>query len=370
MEQVRGIKTKHQINFIAIQETQMVDISKINIGGFWDNSHFNFVIQGSTGRSGGLIYIWDEKVFKKRQTLCTRNYILIEGTMKGVDGVVFVVNVYAPQETSLKKDLWEELNSLKNEKAGVWIFLGDFNCVRDTFERKNSAFCAVSASDFNSFIVQADLTEYKMGGGLFTFLSEVGGKCSKIDRILVGHDFVTAWPNATLLALPKKYSDHRPVILSCVDIKSGPKPFKFFNSWLRNKDLEGVILEAFRGCRVSGPPDLCFTRKLKACKNAIKKWRFLVNKEETDQKGKWSAKINELDSLSEVKDFTESEVNERLECKLKLAEFERCRLLDLKQRARINWAIDGDENSAYFHGIINCHKNTNNINGLILGVCG
>ena len=39
-------------------------------------------------------------------------------------------------------------------------------------------------------------------------------------------------------------------------------------------------------------------------------------------------------------------------------------MLDLKQKARIKWDIDGDENINFFHGVINCNKRRNMLNGL------
>lgn len=38
--------------------------------------------------------------------------------------------------------------------------------------------------------------------------------------------------------------------------------------------------------------------------------------------------------------------------------------MDLKQKAKIKWAIEGDENSTFFHGIINNKLKKSRINGL------
>ncbi|XP_076937062.1 uncharacterized protein LOC143604483 [Bidens hawaiensis] len=189
-----------------------------------------------------------------------------------------------------------------------------------------------------------------MGGFLFTFLSEDGGKCSKIDRVLVGTEFLNRWPEASLLALPKKYSDHRPLILTCADQKFGPKPFRFFNSWLRHANLEGLVKECVRNCQVRGAPDLVFAEKLQACKRMIKVWRKGkgVDRDENGLILKLETRVNELDSKAEYGDLTDDEIKERLDCQCKVEEAEKCELLDLKQRARIKWAVEGDENSAFF----------------------
>ena len=38
----------------------------------------------------------------------------------------------------------------------------------------------------------------------------------------------------------------------------------------------------------------------------------------------------------------------------------------MKQRARVRWASKGDENSRYFHGLVNCRKASNGLPGLMI----
>ena len=39
--------------------------------------------------------------------------------------------------------------------------------------------------------------------------------------------------------------------------------------------------------------------------------------------------------------------------------------LDLKQKARIKWAIEGDENTNFFHSLVKHKRRRNNLKGLI-----
>ncbi|XP_076884607.1 uncharacterized protein LOC143533846 [Bidens hawaiensis] len=343
---------------MAIQETQMVDLNKIKVSNIWDNSPFDYIIQNACGRSGGLLCLWDPNIFTLQDSKHSRYYIWVKGVIKGVERDVFVVNVYAPQDSNLKKALWDELSTLMEENDGLWITLGDFNCVRNPNKRKNSVFCLSSASDFNNFINRADLYEYNIGGYKFTYLSDVGNKCSKIDRILVGQEFINYWPLATLTALPKKYSDHRPLVLSCVDLNFGPKPFRFFNSWLLNKDLEKVVTVANNIPVTDERPDVRLANKLRRCKIAIKAWRKEMVYKEHGMRKELYNRLNTLDICTEISTLTEQEDEERIVCKKRIEELEKSKLLDLKQNAGIKWVIEGDENSAYFHDIINCHKKT------------
>ena len=62
----------------------------------------------------------------------------------------------------------------------------------------------------------------------------------------------------------------------------------------------------------------------------------------------------------------EGEISERRAGFQKLAEMERFMTCDIKQRAKIKWVIDGDENSSFFHGFINNKKRKNGIAGLLI----
>lgn len=41
-------------------------------------------------------------------------------------------------------------------------------------------------------------------------------------------------------------------------------------------------------------------------------------------------------------------------------------MMDVKQKAKIRWAVDRDENSKLFHGFINNNNRRNRINGLMI----
>ncbi|XP_076932415.1 uncharacterized protein LOC143597936 [Bidens hawaiensis] len=98
------------------------------------------------------------------------------------------------------------------------IIAGDLNEVREPSDRRNSEFIASNAAAFNKFIEEADLVEYQMGGGQFTYISDRGDKFSKLDCVLVCRRFMNGWPNVSLTVLAKECSDHRPVLLSAVSV--------------------------------------------------------------------------------------------------------------------------------------------------------
>ena len=89
-----------------------------------------------------------------------------------------------------------------------------------------------------------------MGGRRFTWSNVDGTKFSKIDRILLSAGFLSTWPNPAVVALPRLYSDHNPLILDTGRVDFGPVPFRFFNSWLSMDDLSTVATALSMGSTV------------------------------------------------------------------------------------------------------------------------
>lgn len=89
----------------------MVDLKKINISGCWDSSDFEYEGMNSHGRSGGLLSIWNNIVFKKVEVIKLRHYLIVNGLCSGINGHTIFANIYAPKGSGRKLYSW--LNSLK-----------------------------------------------------------------------------------------------------------------------------------------------------------------------------------------------------------------------------------------------------------------
>ncbi|XP_022041021.1 uncharacterized protein LOC110943591 [Helianthus annuus] len=174
-----------------------------------------------------------------------------------------VVNLYAPNDAVLRRGVWSDLLQIRNSLPGLWIVMGDFNEVRDSSERYNSVFVASSVDVFNNFILAADFHEYNMGGGRFTFMSDKGDKLSKLDRVLVYGEFKNRWPIASLLALERDCSDHRPLLLSTVQSDYGHIPFRFYNSWLEIPGFTDYVFTLCGGFKFPDAVDLALATKLR-----------------------------------------------------------------------------------------------------------
>ncbi|KAJ0780983.1 putative RNA-directed DNA polymerase [Helianthus annuus] len=296
----------------------------------------------------------------------TESVVAEEGANNHTGCMINLINVYAPNDAVGRRSLWLELLNIRNSVQGLWILMGDFNEVRDSSERLNSEFIEANADLFNQFILSAGLVEYNMGGGNFTYISDNGKKLSKLDRFLVCLGFRERWPNAAVIALDREVSDHRPIVLSSVQTDFGHIPFRFFNSWFEFPGFLDFVLFKCGVFNFSGPADLALAIKLRWLKNTIKAW---LKTEKANREGMYISKkrrLSTIENLAETRTLLEEELSERVECRNFVAEFDRLKHLDLRQKSRSKWAVDGDENSAYFHHIINANISTNRLNGLMV----
>ncbi|MFS8018660.1 putative RNA-directed DNA polymerase [Helianthus anomalus] len=348
-----------------VQATAAVGLKVgINLQGFEEVTRS--LIIGEEGRSGGLACLWNPGMFYCENVIKDRYFLALSGYLNHLGIRLNLVNVYASNDAVVRRSIWDKLVVLKNSMQGIWVFMGDFNEVRDETERSNSEFNATNANAFNNFILSAGLSEYNMGGGKFTYISDRGDKLSKLDRFLVCLGFLERWPTASVLALDRDVSDHRPILLSTIPSDFGHIPFRCYNSWMELPGFMELVKNLCHNFVFNGPADMALTVKLRWLKNQIKAWlkveRARLEGIYTDTK----KRISVLEALAEERALEEEELNERAECINTVWDMDRRKQSDARQKSRARWALDGDENSAFYHNIINSNISNNRINGLMI----
>ncbi|GJX68153.1 RNA-directed DNA polymerase, eukaryota [Tanacetum coccineum] len=215
--------------------------NSFTVQSLWNNTPFEFIYNESNGKSGGILAVWDTTLFSLNESLKGDGYLALLGRWRNIDTSCLIVVVYAPQDHRDKKKLWNNLASLIENHNSFSVLLGDFNEVRYEMERLGTIFDKRSASLFNDFIHSTGLCDLPMGGKRFTRMNNIGLKHSKIDRFLVSNHVVHLWPNTNVLALPREFSDHTPILLKTSAPDFGPTPFKLFNTWLEHHEFPALV---------------------------------------------------------------------------------------------------------------------------------
>ncbi|KAF5754385.1 putative RNA-directed DNA polymerase [Helianthus annuus] len=365
-DRIRGIITSYGVHFLAIQETKLGDTSNFSFNGFWGRSAYQLEVVSAEGRSGGLACLWNPGMFTCDNVIKNRYFLALSGSLNQVGIRINLVNVYASNDANVRRVIWDSLVVLKNSLQGLWVFMGDFNEVRDETERFNSEFIASNAEAFNQFILATGLSEFQMGGGRYTYISDRGDKLSKLDRFLVCLGFLEKWPTTTVLALNRDVSDHRPILLSTTPSDFSHILFRCYNSWMEIPGFMELVKQLCTNFVFHGSADMALSVKLRWLKNHIKAWIKVVRENSDGVYLDTKKRINMLERLAEERALEEEELHERAECINIVLDMDRRKQLDARQKSRARWALDGDENSAFFHNIINSNLSNNLINGLLI----
>ncbi|GJV62793.1 hypothetical protein Tco_1473621, partial [Tanacetum coccineum] len=162
-------------------------------------------------------------------------------------------------------------------------------------------------------------------------------------------------------------SDHRPILLRESAHDYGPVPFRFFHHWIHLEGFNDFVTSTWNSApSVDSNGMRNLAGKLKFLKAHIKIW-IKDNKSETVSTiANLKKELNQLDAVIDKGTGTEVEAEKRMEVLAALRNIDHIHSMDLAQKAKIKWSIEGDENSNFFHGILNKKRNQMNIRGITI----
>ncbi|GJU58049.1 RNA-directed DNA polymerase, eukaryota [Tanacetum coccineum] len=176
-----------------------------------------------------------------------------------------------------------------------------------------------------------------MDGYAFTWSHKSASKMSKLDRFLFSEGLLETFPHLSAMCLDKHLSDHRPILLRETSLDYGPSPFRFFHSWFSIEGFDSFVENAWKSLRVEeGNGLIRLKKKLQLLKLAIKEEEVATS---------LSNRTILLNDLQEINNQCASE---------------------LAQKSKVRWSIEGDENSKYFHGVINKRRSQLAIRGILV----
>ncbi|XP_020243173.1 uncharacterized protein LOC109821394 [Asparagus officinalis] len=232
------------------------------------------------------------------------------------------------------KNLWRDLLTLKQNVNSPWIIGGDFNAITSCKEKIGGLpVTEADIEDFQSFINTSQLLHLRSTGCYYTCVEYLMPKCS----------------------------DHSPALLTIEDDNfEGKRPFKCFNMWVKHPDFISTVNSIWVQ-NSEGYKMFRFHTKLKRLKHALKelnKNHFMNISEQVCR-----AKEDLADIQRQLNDdlFNSDLIAREKECIKKYDRLIDCESSYYKQKANINWSLQGDKGSMFFHSIMKKKRHLNRI---------
>ncbi|GJV10867.1 hypothetical protein Tco_1352408 [Tanacetum coccineum] len=190
---------------------------------------------------------------------------------------------------------------------------------------------------------------------------------SKLDRFLVSEGIFVTFPTIFAVCLDRHLSDHRPILLNEIHSDYGPTPFRVYHSWFKQEGFDVMVEHAWRSFTHNDSNWMNrFKKKLQDLKKIIRVW---IRESNAHQVGVKKTILNDLVAIDKNLDkgiITDEILSKRMDLNCKLHELKQMDLKDAVQKAKVNWVIEGDENSKFFHGVINKRRSQLAIRGVFV----
>ncbi|GJR10771.1 RNA-directed DNA polymerase, eukaryota [Tanacetum coccineum] len=345
---VKELCVKNKVNFLALQETKMENMELFCVKTCWGNMAFDYVHSESVGNSGGILCVWDPNAFCKSSVTMSDYFIMVRGVWRQNGKDFLIIVVYAPHDIKEKMMLWDYLTREISRWKGEVVVMGDFNEVRNRSDRFGSVFNVQGANVFNSFISSAGLVLVSLGGCSFMWCHKSATKISKLDRFLVSESLINTCPNISAITLERYLSDHRLILLREYHFDYGPTLFRFFHYWFEMEGFSKIMEDSWK----ESPSDesnamISMMGKLKFLKTKIREWNKTNMLCQKNVKAQCKADLEAVEVIIDSGNGNEEIAIKRTELVKNLQHIDKLNSLEIAQKAKVKWAIEGEENSSF-----------------------
>eukprot|EP00253_Pinus_taeda_P022384 PITA_22384 len=358
---------KNNPNMLFLQETkcnkELIEKLRIKLG-----RNFEVLEIESKGREGGLATFWDTRRYQVVAAEASKNYLAMEVLLTGNSSSFLCINIYSPQRLDDKLVFLESLNKLmdRHPKAN-FILGGDFNMITSLMEKKGGLRKLNRDGDqFKDFIDNARLVDVYPKQGKFTWNNRQGGEnliSSRLDRFLVSENLLLDGKNVESSILPSGGSDHWPISL-IVEVPGTPrnKPFHFEKFWIEHPNFLTMVEKWWaEPLAKEGSKMFNLQKRLKNIKLKLKDWNKTVFGNIFQEKATIEQKLEQIhkagmagrrdeDSCAQEKELTQQW---HTRCKQEETLW--------KQKSRVLWLKEGEQNTKFFHRSAIDYRNVNKI---------
>jgi hypothetical protein len=319
------------------------------------------------GKGGGLVLYWDDSVTVDLISFGTHHIDVKKNEQFGIKWRCTFV--YGEPRVEDRHHMWTLLKRIKPCANEPWLMIGDFN---ETLWQKEH-FSAPrrgerQMAESRNVLSFCDLHDLGYKGVPWTFDNKKEGNKNvkvRLDRAVASPSWTSLFPDANVTHLVSSRSDHCPILIDLEKYhnrQSARRPWRYEIMWER----EAFLFDEIEASWNSNPP----ARNMKDINTKLNCMRGSLNDWKNRSFGSVGKEIKnlkrELQNLMFRNDrsmnFRRKEINRRLDELLLREE------LMWKQRSRLDWLCEGDQNTKYFHQRATWRAKKNRISKLSNGL--
>ncbi|XP_039125244.1 uncharacterized protein LOC120261424 [Dioscorea cayenensis subsp. rotundata] len=221
----------------------------------------------------------------------------------------------------------------------------------------------------NSFLQDLKLVEPPAVGRRFSWTNgQADPIWVKLDRFIVNDDCARLFPKLIQNSLPRLGSDHVPIRLEFECHHFVPRPFRYELAWSTNEEFESHVRKWWEECVPTGCGAFILAKKLIFLRGQLRHWAKFSFGSIKLRKLALLLELDKLDSEAENRILSHSESKREEDLRIEMSMISKQEELYWKQRSRLQWLKEGDDNTRFFHMVANGRKNRNfipsiNLNG-------
>lgn len=283
----------------------------------------------------------------------------------------FIISaVYASPNSNHRTQLWHALKSMATSHitaADPWLLVGDFNSLLLPQDKQGGRWDPRSGGNrhFQNFMDEVNLTDLGFVGPPFTWSnnrSPPNRILERLDRGLGNLSWERHYGDYTMHHLPRMGSDHCLLLLqnSSRTHRNNPQ-FRFENMWLLQPGFHMVVENSLLQVSPNSPS---FSSKLNRVTVAIQRWRKSIFGSVFADLLRLKRRIT---GIQNSRQYQQSSFLHQLESELQ-HQYSLKRLqheIFWRQRSRIQWLKEGDQNIKFYHRVSRANFKRNHIHHLV-----
>jgi hypothetical protein len=284
------------------------------------------------------------------------------------DKILAISAIYASTNYLHRRNLWSALNNLQTQHAFPWCFIGDYNVILGSHEHRGRTLPArMPMTEFQSWTDSFNLFHLPTKGAVFTWNNGRGGARhteKRLDRAVCNQLWLDTCCVTDVTTLVKHKSDHFPLLLSFQTAANTiVSNFKFHKMWTRHPDCKDLVVSTWN-TNVVGCPMYILSQKLKLLKSRLKVWNKESFGNVDDAVRTAEQTLHNIQNNIQASGPTDALLIEEKNVHGMLEEALNRQEMFWQEKAKINWHLNGDRNTKYFHRLVKIKNTTKTITSL------